>query len=80
MAEQPPSPLKNVVGGGGCGCGCLGGTVLLAGLAVLAGIPLGFYATSGTAQAGTMGVLAIGGGLLLGVLGAGVWLGSKFLN
>ena len=79
MDELEPSPMKNVAGGAGCGCGCLGLLVALAGVFALALGPLGFYVNPADAPV-ALGVAALVAGATVFMLGAGIYVGSLFID
>lgn len=79
MEEPEPSLAKNLTGGGGCGCGCIGMMVSLAGVGLLAAIPLGMYLEASEAPMGLALTLLIGGVILSGI-GVVVWVISLFMD
>jgi len=81
MAEPQPeySAMHNYLSGSGCGCGCLGALIVLFGSIVVGVIPLGFYAASTTTPM-IAGGAAIVTGLLVAVLGIGMFIGAMFVD
>ena len=82
MAEDTAqqSPLKNLVSGGGCGCGCIGAMVGATGVIGLVGIPLAFYDPASTGTMAALGGTGVAVGLMVALVGIGMYIGSFFLQ
>jgi len=81
MAEAEPefSAKRNYLSGSGCGCGCLGALAILLGSVIVGVIPLNFYGGTSSMPMLVGGVL-VAFGLLVAVVGVGMYIGSLFMD
>jgi hypothetical protein len=81
MANPEPqfSARRNYLSGSGCGCGCLGALAVLLGSVLLGVIPLGFY-SGGTSMPMILGGVSITVGILVALVGVGMYIGALFME